>query len=74
MSDNRVELDSGSFVSMCAQAKRFKEEIPLGSLVGVFCTANKVRHNALTEEHLDLQFNLVGIAMLATPYGQGGSD
>ena len=56
-------------VEVCARAERFPGEIPDESLVGVLCVPSKRQHKEA--KHDDLQFNLVGIMLLATLYGRG---
>ena len=55
-------------MAVCARANRFTGEIPHDSLVGVFCMPSKRPHKELG--HSDLHLNVVGVAMIATPYGQ----
>ena len=59
-------------VEVCARAERFTREIPDESLVGVLCVPSKRQHKEA--KHDDVQFNLVGIMLLATPYGQGAGE
>ena len=74
-SNDSITHDSELFIAMCAQTPRYESEIPVGSLVGVFCTANKLCHShGHTGKHSALEFNLVGVAMLATPCGEETSD
>lgn len=58
-----------TFIEMCGQAERYLKEIPLNSLIGLFCIPSAVRH-ATGGQHFDLSRNIVGIALLATPFNQ----
>ena len=58
-----------TFVAVCARAERFADEIPRDSLVAAFVMPSRRPHKE--EGHSDLQLNLVGAALIATPYGQG---
>ncbi|KAI0727876.1 hypothetical protein BC629DRAFT_1447309 [Irpex lacteus] len=58
-----------TFLEMCGQAERYLKEIPLNSLIGLFCIPSAVRHTT-GGQHFDLSRNIVGIALLATPFNQ----
>lgn len=65
MTDHDIPHSMDRLVAMCARKDRFEGEIPAESLVGVLCMPMKKTHI----DHVDLTFNLVGVILLATPYG-----
>ena len=65
-SDSEMPNSLDMLVEVCAR------EIPDESLVGVLCVPSKRQHKEA--KHDDVQCNLVGIMLLATPYGQGAGS
>lgn len=65
MTDHDIPHSMERLVAMCARKDRFEGELPAESLVGVLCMPMKKAH----ADHADLTFNLVGVILLATPYG-----
>ncbi|KAI0086697.1 hypothetical protein BDY19DRAFT_995707 [Irpex rosettiformis] len=62
-----VSHDIERFIAMCAQNERYRGELPQGSFVGVLCSPSTYSH----VDHDDLQFNLLGVILLASRFGQG---
>ena len=64
MSDMDIKHSLDRFVAVCTRNNRWVGEVPSGSLVGVIGAPTKQPH----QDHVDIGFNLMAVAVLATPF------